>query len=44
MQLEKYANWGVWDTTPQKRASACLGILVSIFFLILIQFLQNKLV
>ena len=34
MHLEKYPDWGVWDTTSRKRASACLGILVDIFFFI----------
>ena len=34
MHLEKYPDCGVWDTTSRKRASACLGILVDIFFLI----------
>ena len=34
MHLEKYPDWGVWDTISRKRASACLGILVDIFFFI----------
>ena len=34
MNLEKYPDWGVWDTTSRKRSSTCLGILVDIFFFI----------
>ena len=30
MHQEKYPDWGVWDT----KSSACLGILVDIFFFI----------
>ena len=32
MHLESYPDWGVWDTTSRKRASACLSILLDIFF------------
>ena len=34
MHLEKYPDWGVWDFASRKCASACLGILVDIFFFI----------
>ena len=34
MHLEKYPDWGVWDTASRKRVSSCLGILVDIFVLI----------
>ena len=34
MHLEKYPDWGVWDTTSRKRAITCLDILVDIFFFI----------
>ena len=34
MHLEKYPDWGGWDTTSWKYLSACLGILVDILFCI----------
>ena len=32
MHLEKYPDWRVWNTTSQNCSSACLSILMDIFF------------